>query len=51
MPETIQSVESFEPMMTNLRSGQEMLYKINQKGTKTENVELRILCTALHVID
>ena len=39
-------------MMTKLRSGQKMLYKINQRGIiKNRNkVELRFLCTALRVI-
>jgi len=33
LPETcIPSMESFEPMVTKLCSGQEMLYKINQRG-------------------
>jgi len=51
MPETIPSLEPFEPMMTK-RSGQEMLHKINQKEIieKRKKVELRILCTALQVI-
>ena len=53
MQETcIASLESFEPMVTMLCSGQEMLYKINQRGItqKRINVELRFLCTALRVI-
>jgi len=39
-------------MMTKLLSGQEMLYKINQRGIikKLNKVELRFLCTALGVI-
>jgi len=45
-------MKSFEPMVTKLCSGQEMLYKINQRGIiqKQNKVELRFLCTALHVI-
>jgi len=46
-------MESFEPMVTKLCSGQEMLYKINQRGIiqKRNKVELRrFLCTALRVI-
>jgi len=53
LPETcIPSLESFEPMMTKLRSGQEMLYKINQRWIirKRKNVELWLLCTALQFI-
>jgi len=39
-------------MMTKLRSRQEMLYKINQRGIiqKQNKVELRFLCNALQVI-
>jgi len=50
LPETcIPSMESFEPMVTKSWSGQEMLYKINQRGIiqKRNKVELRFLCTAL----
>ena len=50
LPETcITSLESFEPMVTKLCSGQEMLYKINQRKViqKRNKVELRFLCTAL----
>ena len=50
LPETcIPSMESFEPSVTKLCSGQEMLYKINQRGKvkKRNKVELRFLCTAL----
>ena len=38
-------------MMTKLCSGQEMIYKINQRGIiqKQNKVELRFLCTALLV--
>jgi len=45
-------MESFEHMVTKLCSGQEMLYKINQRGIiqKQNNAELRFLCTALRVI-
>jgi len=53
LPETcIPSMESFEHMVTKLCSGQDMLYKINQKGIikKRNKVELRFLCTALRVI-
>jgi len=48
----IPSMESFEPMVTKLCSGQEMLYQINQREIiqKRNNVELRFLCTALRVI-
>jgi len=52
----ITSSESFEPMVTKLCSGQEILYKINQRGiikkwNKVEKkVALRFLCTALPVI-
>ena len=28
----VPNMESFEPMVTNVCSGQEMLYKINQRG-------------------
>jgi len=47
----IPSLESFELMVTMLRSGQEMLYK-NQRGLikKQNRVELPFLCTALQVI-
>jgi len=39
-------------MMTKLLSGQEMLYKINQRGIIQirNKVELRFLCTVLRVI-
>jgi len=39
-------------MVTKLCSGQEMLYKINQRGIikKRNNVELWFLCIALNVI-
>jgi len=39
-------------MVTKLCFGQEMLYKINQRGIieKRNQVELRFLCTALRVI-
>ena len=45
-------MESFEPMVTKLCSGQEMLFKINQRGIiqKWNKVELQFLCTALRVI-
>ena len=45
-------MESFEPMVTKLCSGQEILYKINQRRIiqKRNKVELRFLCTALRVI-
>jgi len=45
-------MESFEPMVTKLCSGQEMLYKINQKKIikKRNKVELQFLSTALRVI-
>jgi len=44
-------MESFKPMVTKLCSGQEMLYKINQRGIiqKRNKVELGFLCTALRV--
>jgi len=42
-------MESLEAMVTQLCSGQEMLYKINQKAiiNKRNKVELRFLCPAL----
>jgi len=45
-------MESFKPMVTKLCSGQEMLYKINQRGIikKRNEVELQFLYTALRVI-
>jgi len=45
-------MESFEPIVTKLCSGQKMLYKINQRGIiqKRNKVELQFLCTALRVI-
>jgi len=48
---SIPSLESFKHMVTMLRSGQEMLYKNNQRETisKQNKVELRILCTAIPV--
>ena len=48
----ITSLESFEPMVTKLCSGQEMLYKINQRGIIKNRTRLaiRFLCTALRVI-
>jgi hypothetical protein len=49
---SIPSLESFESMVTKLRSGQDMLYKNQSKGIikKRNKVELRFLCTALWVI-
>jgi len=48
----IPNMEPFEPMVTKLCFGQEMLYKINQRdlNQKRKKVELRFLCTALRVI-
>ena len=45
-------MESFEPMVTKLCSGQYMLHKINQRGIiqKRNKGELRFLFTALRVI-
>jgi len=42
-------MESFEPIVRKLCSGQVMLYKIDQRGIiqKRNKVELRLLCTAL----
>jgi len=44
-------MESFEPMVTKLCSGQEILYKY-QKGLikKRNKAEIQFLCTALRVI-
>ena len=46
------SLKSFESMVTNLHSGQEMVYKNQSKGnnSKRNKVELKLLCTALRVI-
>jgi len=53
LPETcILSLELFEPMVTKLSSGQELLNKTNERGIlqKQNNVELRFLCIVLSVI-
>jgi len=52
-PETcIPSMESFEPMVTTLCSGQEMLYKINRSGiiknTEQGRVMFLVHCTLRH---
>ena len=45
----IPSLKSFEPTVTKLRTGQEMVHKINQRGIikKRNNVEFLFLCTTL----
>jgi len=53
LPKTcITGMESFEPMVTKLCYGLEMLNKIDQKRIiqKLNKVELQLLCTALQVI-
>ena len=53
LPETcLPKMESFEPMVTKLCSGQDLLYKINQRGIikKRNRVGLWFLRTAIRVI-
>jgi len=48
----IPRLESFEPVVTKVRSGQGMHYKIKQRGIiqNRNKVELKFLCTASRVI-